>query len=65
MDSRKCQTVTVSPAKPGDFPFFVKETDAIFENVHVAKDEMKKYSEKIYKSTTIPRWRLAILGGTV
>jgi len=24
MDSLKCQTDTVSPAKPGDFPFLVK-----------------------------------------
>lgn len=23
MDSRKCQTTTVSPAKPGDFPLLV------------------------------------------
>ena len=33
------------------------------KGIKVAKDEMKKYSEKIYKSTTIPRWNLAILGG--
>ena len=24
MDPRKCQTVTVSPAEPGDFPLLVK-----------------------------------------
>jgi len=35
------------------------------KGIKVAKDEMKKYSEKIYKSTTIPRWNLAILGGPV
>jgi hypothetical protein len=35
------------------------------KGIKVAKNEMKKYSEKIYKSTTIPRWNLAILGGTV
>ena len=33
------------------------------KGIKVAKDEMKKYSEKIYKSTSLPRWNLAILGG--
>ena len=38
--------------------------DKVYEKgIKVAKDEMKKYSGKIYKSTTIPRWNLAILGG--
>ena len=35
------------------------------KGIKVAKNEMKKYSEKIYKSTIIPRWNLAILGGSV
>lgn len=40
--------------------------DKVYEKgIKVAKNEMKKYFEKIYKSTTIPRWNLAILGRTV
>ncbi len=42
----------------------VRFLDKVYKKgIRVAKEEMKKYSEKIYKSITIPRWNLAILGG--
>ena len=34
------------------------------KGVKLTKEEMKKYYEKIYRSTTLPRWNLAVLGGS-
>lgn len=39
--------------------------DKIYKKgVKLAKGEMEKYHDKIYRSTTLPRWNLAILGGS-
>jgi len=34
------------------------------KGVKLTKGEMKKYYDKVYRSTTLPRWNLAILGGS-
>ena len=49
----------------GQQPIFHFLEKAYQKGIKVAKNEMKKYYEKIYKSTIIPRWNLAILGGSV
>jgi len=39
--------------------------DKIYKKgVKLAKGEMEKYHDKIYRSTTLPRWNVAILGGS-
>jgi transposase len=34
------------------------------KGIKLTKDEMKKYYDKIYRSTTLPRWNFAVLGGS-
>jgi len=33
------------------------------KGIKLTKEEMKKYYRKVYRSTTLPRWNLAVLGG--
>jgi len=33
------------------------------KGIKLAKGEMKEYYRKVYRSTTLPRWNLAVLGG--
>ena len=34
------------------------------KGIKLTKGEMKKYYRKVYRSTTLPRWNLAVLGGS-
>ena len=33
------------------------------KGIKLTQGEMKKYYDKVYRSTTLPRWNLAVLGG--